>query len=343
MKAVVVFTLMLLVAGCSSLKMRFNDHLFADFQQAIAQQNFKKAQLIATDVPVSHQDYTAIQHHLDALEQAEAAFAKQQATTAKQLAAQDQWQTAIDQINKALAQLPTPRAPLTSLRQQLLTKQHAITTHHITRLLTAKASLLLQQQEALQQLAKQAQDVPAQQQAQHLLQQQDTLAQRLIALGLTHANNANWHASQRCFSLARRLGATNVPTEAQHKAKQHLQQRHASQQAQQQQKQQSHAQMLVNAYEASHQLDDLLAARHYLAQHNKDGRLDTLEHHLRQAAQERFRQGMTKGDRLYTRGEYAQALQVWKQLKPLYPDNAELTKKLERVNQVLHSLDALEH
>ena len=51
---------------------------------------------------------------------------------------------------------------------------------------------------------------------------------------------------------------------------------------------------------------------------------------------------MNTGEALYARGQYKEAYRIWKQVAPLYPNDEELNKKLERSRRVLTNLRSLQ-
>ena len=86
----------------------------------------------------------------------------------------------------------------------------------------------------------------------------------------------------------------------------------------------------------------MLAARHFLSQHQGNPVLAGHRERLEQWARRRFAEEMNTGEALYARGQYREAYRIWKQVAPLYPDNEELNKKLERSRRVLANLRSLQ-
>lgn len=98
---------------------------------------------------------------------------------------------------------------------------------------------------------------------------------------------------------------------------------------------------LLAEYEKSGDMSDLVAARKHIFGHNSQGQLDTYAAQLEDISRRRFEQGVIAGDQLYAAGRYQEARDTWQAVLELYPDNAELQKKLERANKVLENLRAL--
>jgi tetratricopeptide (TPR) repeat protein len=95
-------------------------------------------------------------------------------------------------------------------------------------------------------------------------------------------------------------------------------------------------------YQRNGQLDSLLAARSFLNKHQNNPALADHQKRLEQWARRRFSEEMNTGEALYARGQYREAYRIWKQVAPLYPDNEELNKKLERSRRVLANLRSLQ-
>ena len=101
------------------------------------------------------------------------------------------------------------------------------------------------------------------------------------------------------------------------------------------------ADALIEAYRKSDTIKDLVAARNYLQQNNRDGALDEVASGLESLCRQRFNEGIRKGDNFYASGNYPQAEKVWLEVSPLYPGDNELSGKLERVRRVLGNLQNL--
>lgn len=105
--------------------------------------------------------------------------------------------------------------------------------------------------------------------------------------------------------------------------------------------QKARAGKLLAEYEASGDMSDLFAARKHIFSHNNQGQLDTYAARLEDISRRRFEQGVIAGDQLYAAGRYREARDTWQAILQLYPNDAELQKKLERANKVLENLKAL--
>lgn len=341
MKLISALLLALLLCGCSSLRLSLNPHVLQDFQQAIDAQQFKQAEQIAAKLPASHKEYAAVQKALPSLRQAEQDAADKSLRAARKLAANQQLQAALDLLAQTRNNLPKPPASLTQLQTQLEQQQTQQIIQHQSDLLTSEAAWLLDQQATLNYLATQQQNSHARQQAESLQQRQPQLAQQLVQLGQLFAAQKDWQASFHCLSLAKRLGASKLPQDTLKLAQDQLQKAQHQRQQQRQQQQQEEVQTQIARYQKSHLMADLLAARAYVKTHNRRGELNDQAAALDKLSQQRFNHDMHLGDTLYASGHYQSAKRIWQRLAPLYPNNGELAKKLERVNRVLHSLNTL--
>ena len=101
---------------------------------------------------------------------------------------------------------------------------------------------------------------------------------------------------------------------------------------------QTEAEQRMSRYQRNGQLQSLLAARAFLNRHPGNPALASHRKRLEQWCRRRFAEEMNTGEALYARGQYREAYRIWKQVAPLYPDDEELNKKLERSRRVLANL-----
>lgn len=341
MKLPLTLLLCTLIAACSSLPLTFDPHALSDFKQAIKQQDFKRAQLIATQLPTYNDDYAAIQQALPALKQAKQQFVASALAQARTLATKQHWQAAIDLLTQANAKLAQADAGLSTLREQLLVVQQQQVTEQLTQLLGGEAEWLLKQRDTLTFLARQQLDMSAHKKARHLEQRRYQLGAQLVEQGLNYAHQSNWQASFYCLQLAQRLGADDFPQATFDKARAQLQHQQQHNQDQRNQQQQQEADRRIGVYRKSLRINDLLDARNYLNNHRDNTTLATQRKLVTRLSQQRYKDDMKLGDSFYANGNYRLAEHVWKRLAPLYPDNNELSKKLARVEKVLSSLNRL--
>ena len=177
--------------------------------------------------------------------------------------------------------------------------------------------------------------------AQQLEKRRTDVAEQMSQLGHYFAERKDWSRTRDLLGNARILsGATErdprlTEAERQLAGAAHRQERLAAQRASQR------ADALIEQYRKTESTGDLIAARDYLQSNNQDGSLDEKATRLESLSRERFRAGLKHGDGLYAAGDYAAAEKIWKEVAPLYPNDAELAGKLERVGKVLENLRAL--
>lgn len=341
MKLPLLLLLCTLISACSSLSLTFETHALTDFKQAIQQQNFKHAHLIAQRLPTFNADYAAVQQALPALKQAEQQFVTTTLTQAQALATKQHWQAAIDLLAQANDQLPQANTDLKKLYEQLVTVQQQQVATQLTQLLGGEAEWLLTQHDALTFLARQQLDKNAHDKARQLEKHRYLLAAQLVDLGKNYAHQGNWQASFYCLQLAQHLGAEHFPQATFEKASAQLQHQQQHSEAQRNQQQQQEANRRIDVYRKSRRINDLLDARNYLNNHRDNSTLASQRRLVASLSKQRFEDDMKLGDSFYANGNYRLAEHVWKQLAPLYPDNNGLSKKLARVEKVLSSLNRL--
>ncbi len=167
------------------------------------------------------------------------------------------------------------------------------------------------------------------------------LIEQMNQLGHYFADRKDWPRTRDLLGNARTLSGTQqrdpqlVEAERQLASAAHRQGRMIAQRTSQR------ANTLIEQYRKTETIKDLIAARDYLQKNNQDGSLDEEATRLESLSRERFRAGLKAGDSLYAASDYAAAEKSWKEVAPLYPNDAELAGKLERVSKVLENLKTL--
>ncbi|MCK5875943.1 MAG: hypothetical protein KAG82_14700 [Alcanivoracaceae bacterium] len=176
---------------------------------------------------------------------------------------------------------------------------------------------------------------------QQLEERQINVAEQMNRLGHYFADRKDWPRTRDLLGNARALSGVEerdprlTEAERQLAGAAHRQERLIAQRTSQR------ADTLIEQYRKTESIKDLIAARDYLQSNNQDGSLDEEATRLESLSRERFRAGLKGGDSLYAAGDYAAAEKVWKEVAPLYPNDAELAGKLERVSKVLENLKTL--
>lgn len=177
--------------------------------------------------------------------------------------------------------------------------------------------------------------------AEHLEKRRADITTQMNRLGHYFAERKDWPRTRDLLGSARILGGVEQRDPRQAEAERqlagaaHRQERLAAQRTSQR------ADTLIEQYRKTESIKDLIAARDYLQNNNQDGSLDEEATRLESLSRERFRAGLKDGDGLYAAGDYAAAKKTWKEVAPLYPNDAELAGKLERVGKVLENLKTL--
>lgn len=341
MKRLVSLLLLLSLSGCTSLLLTFNSHVVQDFQQAISQHHFQKAHDIVANLPTDHAAYAAIQKHLPELHQAEKAFTQNSLKLAHQLADDHQLQAAISLLETSRQALPKPSDKLHDALAHYKAIQQQQINVRMASLLTHQASWILTQQSSLNYLSQQPRDAHISAQANAILARSPKLATQLRDLGVTFFEQRQWQSSFHCLTLAKQLGADPFPDDKLAKALAHLDQKRQQRKQQRLQHRRHEADARISRYQTSRLISDLLAAKQYLDKlENVPGLADRIKR-VEQLSKQRFQHDLQLGDSLYTSGHYRSAKRIWEQLSPLFPNNADLAKKLDRVDKVINSLHSL--
>ncbi len=96
-------------------------------------------------------------------------------------------------------------------------------------------------------------------------------------------------------------------------------------------------------FRAAFAAQDLALARHLLeameARNVDDPELRRQRQLLNQAIDTQVSAGLEEGRRLYAQGRIREALEIWRPLRALAPENRELEAHLERAERVLRRLE----
>lgn len=311
-----------------------------DFQAALAQHDFVRARHLTERLQTTNPEALDLDRIQQQLDNAEQQFVTQSIRQAGQLDKQRNLQEAIDLLTENSEKLSKPYDQLNKTLTALVQKQIKGINQQFNRILVSEATWMLEQKSDIRQLGQQQQNDSARRRAAELNQRQPILAQQLADMGQYFANETQWYTSDRSLTLAQQLGA-ELPDGLHDSVKQHLQRFRQHRQQQQNQQYQQEADRRIAKYNSSQQLSDLLAARDYIETNKNTGTLTKQETQITLLSRKRFEKDMKLGDSFYTSGNYVSAQRIWKRIAPLYPDHPELSKKLERVEQVRQSLHSL--
>ncbi|KZZ23151.1 hypothetical protein A3754_03465, partial [Alcanivorax sp. HI0083] len=182
----------------------------------------------------------------------------------------------------------------------------------------------------------------AKQERQKLAEERQQLIQDLTTLGEYFGEREQWMLARDLLRSAHQLAPQAKPSPVLAQAQQVLNNEEQRARAKRNLALQTQAEQLMSRYQRNGQLQSLLAARAFLNRHPGNPALASHRKRLEQWCRRRFAEEMNTGEALYARGQYREAYRIWKQVAPLYPDNEELNKKLERSQRVLSNLRSLQ-
>lgn len=258
---------------------------------------------------------------------------------ASNLASSGRWQEAFALLNE-LGRDWRKSTLVAQARQELEQRQQLRFRQLAAEVLISEAKWLLGREASVEQLntltQKEALDM-----ARQLSARRAEVATQMNQLGHYFAERKDWPRTRDLLDGARLLNRSAerdpqlLEAQRQLAGVEHRQVRAAAQRTRQL------ADALIEQYRKTESIKDLIAARDYLQSNNQDGSLDEGATRLESLSRERFRAGLRSGDSLYAAGDYAAAEKIWKEVAPLYPNDAELAGKLERVRKVLENLKTL--
>lgn len=308
--------------------------------EALQNQDYARASAIIDAIDESHPAYSQLHEQAAAIHRASDAHRDEVLEKARSKGKEEQWQTALTLLQENRNKVIEP-APLDALAETLGQRErHAFNTLLADRRL-AQARALLASDQLDQQLARFHLDV-ARDEKRALEQQTWQLSLSLTALGDYFREQGQWLRARDLYRAAHRLTPDQPAPPGLKQAQNHLNSAAQQVRAERNRRSQHQAQTLMERYRQTGKLDDLLAARAFLRQQDDNASLATERKTLERWCRKRFADEMHAGEVLYTQGQYQQAHRIWQQVAPLYPDNPELNKKLQRSRRVLDNLENLE-
>ncbi|MBL7252309.1 hypothetical protein ACLD02_18725 [Alloalcanivorax sp. C16-2] len=326
-----------LLSGCAALS-SFNDP--ADrVGDALKAQDYRRALAVIDEADEGHPRHALLMEQREGVLQASREYRDQALDQARALAEREQWQEVHQVLRQARERVVDPE-PVTELMEQLDDQREARLRALLSRDYLAEARALLSTPD-LDQALLPYQDPRARQARQRRMALREELHRELLAMGNDYAEAGRWPQALEALETAHRLAPDTAAPEALGKARQVL---HSARDRARDARDRAHrkeAEALVEGYRESGRLDDLLAARAFLLQH-QDPQLDALRDRVESWSRQRFQRAMARGEALYAEGDYQAANRLWRSVAPLDPDNPELLKKLERSRKVLNNLRSLE-
>ncbi len=328
----------LLLSGCAS----FNPFLAPEqrVSAALKDHQYRQALAIIDDTGEQHPQYALLQEQRKGVLQASREYRLQAQARAEELADREQWRQACDTLTDSRDRVVEP-APLEELLATLRNRHDRQLRDLLNRAYLAEARALLETDSVDDDLAPYT-DRRARDARSWRAQRRELLYNGLLEQGQAYADQGQWQRALTSLETAQRLRPDSDMPDALQKARRTLhtardQARDARDQARRRE-----AEERVARYRQSGKLDDLLAARTFLLQHQNDGELTPLRRQVDVWARQRFQRALARGEALYAKGDYQGAYRLWKSVAPLDPENPELSQKLERGGKVLENLRSLE-
>lgn len=327
------------LSGCARLTLMTSSDITTNFAQARESENFNLAWYYLNNIKESNAEYEHITNQRDALSKQTEAFEDTSISHAQKLASAGRWQEAFETL-AAAQQKWRNSEKLNAAEQGLRTRETLLFNRLRTNLLVDEARWLTAEQNTLTEIGTlEREDALALTAA--LNERKSALIITLNELGESFAKSEDWVRTRDLLSASRALsGNTEIPASLA-TAQRHLANEQNRHKRVQEKQIQNKALALLDNYETSLSLADLLNAREYISQNNRSGQLDQHAARLEAICQKRFNQGLNDGDALYTQGRYHEALQAWQNIRDIYPGDAELDKRMERATRVISNLKAL--
>ena len=334
-----LITALLLVSGCARLTLMTSQDVASEIQQASEQQDFNSAWYYLDNIRESSPQFSQVSALRSKLEKDTQAFEQKNIQKARSLASSGRWPEAFAVLEQA--QKKWRKSDALASAQQALTQREALLFNRLrTDLLVDEATWLASKRNTIEQLGT-LNRADARSTSEKLEQRRKELVTTLTELGNDFAKQEDWPRTRDLLTAAQKLSGSKETPAALAQAHKYLSRQANRDRKAREQKVQSQALKLLDTYDKSRSLADLLKARDYISSNNSSGQLDQYASRLEAICQQRFKQGLSDGEALYAQGRYKDAYQAWENVSRIYPDDVELTKKMERARKVLDNLKAL--
>lgn len=335
MRAALILLLMLTLTACQTL--RPAEDPLATLEAALSAGDYGSAWRV-----MQQQDEEApeaLQARMRDAREAIVQFERDSIRDAQRQAGHGHWQQALGTLDQAIRQWPYGE-PLRRARSELDQQQIAALVALRTELFADEAQWLHSQRSALDKLARYA-DPSARALSARLTQRQAEVLEELVALGEWHAGQQNWRLTRKALRAAASLDDQYAAHPSLAQAESRLSS--ANQRAREHRSEtlREQARERLARYRSSQSIADLVSARHYIREHRQRGHLEAEHETVERLCRERFARDNAEGDARYARGDYPGAYQVWREVAPLAPGDADLANKLDRTRRVMDSLEQL--
>lgn len=331
--------LLLSLGGCARLALMGSDDPLADIRAAREAGNFQRALYFAEHIDPEHPDYPAVQKELPALQSAIREFELRRIRRAEAAAAREEWANAYNILEEAMAQWRAS-GPLLDAHEQIQQAEESRRRQVLGDLLLSEARWRIARDPQAQQLQSLT-DRDSRNRYHRWEERTRELARELARLADFFAAGDDWERVRDYLAAVQALEPDTAGTTLLDKARKELAESAREYRMMRHREQLEEARALLQRYQSTSQLHELLAVRKFLQQHQGNDSLAEMSRQVEKLTRERFRQDMERGEALYARGKYQEAYEVWKGIAPLAPNDAELTKKLERAEKVLSKIKSL--
>ncbi len=324
-----------LISGCASLGNPEQDVI-----AALDEQDYARAIQVINETPESHDQYPLLQEQYAGILQASEEYRQHLMQEAEAYGRRQQWADAFALLEANRSKVVAPYA-IDELTASLAILEGRQLNELLADRRAAQAQAMLKSTQLSDTLAS-FHDPRAVEEKQRLDAEFERLRSDLTRLGEYFAEQQKWAQARDLLRYAHQLAPDQPPSPQLARAQQVLNNADQRARAKRNQALQTEAEQLMARYQRDGTMDSLLAARHFLDKHKGNPTLDQHRDRLEQWSRRRFNEEMNTGEALYARGQYKEAYRIWKQLAPLYPNDEELNKKLERSRRVLSNLKSLQ-
>ena len=324
-----------LVTGCASLGNPEKKVI-----SALEEQNYARAIDVIEATPPTHKQHALLQEQYAGILQASEEYRQHLMQEAETFGRRQQWDNAFSVLESNRDKVVSPYA-IDELTASLAILEGRQLNELLAERRTEQARAMLENARLSETLAN-FHDSRALAEKQRLDAERELLVADLNRLGEYFAEEQKWMQARDLLRYAHQLAPDQPPSPQLAKAQQILNNADQRARAKRNQALQTEAEQLMAQYQRNGSMDSLLAARRFLDRHRNNPTLASHRQRLEQWSRRRFNEEMNTGEALYARGQYKEAYRIWKQLAPLYPNDEELNKKLERSRRVLSNLKSLQ-
>ena len=340
-RLLLIMLLLLFTSGCAGLRLMWAQDPLGEIDEALAEEDLNRAYTIIEQLPRRHGQHEEVQAQRPRLEEKASAFEQQRIARAEELAAEERWGAAVDELDDALARWSHGEA-LQEARERIREQEHRALLGLRADLALAESRWLLREQERRELLDGFAAPA-ASEHRQRLTQRRESLSEELRYLA-GELRDEDWTRVRHLMESALALSTEEEDEEDRallEEAQKQLAEKDASRRARHQASLRERISDDLDRYAESNRIEDLVRARTHLGENPDDG-LQEEYRKVRELVKQRVEQDIARGDSLYARGAYREALEHWKGLVPLAPEHEGLRSRLNRLERVLQSLERLE-